>query len=117
MAGEGERGTPSEVMRGLFSALMIDSPDLVLVSADLQGHVTSLNRASEAALGRTTSGSPGEPSILVQELFSVSDARMLAALLDGPPGRTGPLLVNLVHASIVKSPVPKFQSSLSGVLT
>jgi signal transduction histidine kinase len=90
---------PPQAIRGLLSDLEAYAPEVILLSTDRVGRVTSLNAAACAALDRTFPETPGAPGIPITELLAVADARSLGALLEAPPGRSGPRLVNFVGAA------------------
>jgi signal transduction histidine kinase len=93
MAADASAATPTEAMRSLLASLPSQVPEVVLLSTDRQGRVTSLNPAAATWLGRQTGEWSGIP---LTELVTAADARSLTALLEGHPGRSGPRLVNLV---------------------
>ncbi len=99
MTEGGQAASPAAAARELLSELSATAPEVVLLSTDRQGRVTSINAVAAAALGRAVSETPGLLGAPLSELVAVADGRVLEALLTGPPGRSGPRLVNLVGVS------------------
>ena len=78
----------------LLLALADSSPDLVVVTTDREGRITSFSPAALLEMGRPSDGVLGHP---LADLLTEGDREVVSALR-GEPGRLGPRLLNFVDA-------------------
>lgn len=78
----------------LLLALADSSPDLVVVTTDREGRITSFSPAALLGMGRPSDGVLGHP---LADLLTEGD-REAVSVLRGEPGRLGPRLLNFVDA-------------------
>lgn len=79
----------------LLLALADSSPELVVVTTDREGRVTSFSPAALLETGRPPDGVLGQP---LADLLTEGD-REVVSVLRGEPARLGPRLLNFVDAS------------------
>ncbi|MHB1048154.1 MAG: GGDEF domain-containing protein [Thermoanaerobaculia bacterium] len=79
----------------LLLALADSSPELVVVTTDLEGRVTSFSPAAQLEMGRPSDGVLGQP---LADLLTEGD-REAVSVVRGEPARLGPRLLNFVDAS------------------
>ena len=84
-----------EGTRSLLAELLGQAPEVILLSADRNGRVTSVNAAAAAVLGRPEGNAVG---MALTEFVAKGNAGWVSALLGGPPGRSGPRFLNLLGA-------------------
>ncbi|MFN7988985.1 MAG: ATP-binding protein [Thermoanaerobaculia bacterium] len=78
----------------LLASLAALAPEVLIVVADADGRILEMNETARLGVGgRGTAG------LVLSDLFARGDAPKIAALLEGPPGRSGPRLVNFVDAA------------------
>lgn len=88
-------GGRNDERAALLLALADSSPELVVVTTDLEGRVTSFSPAALLEMGRPPDGVLGQP---LADLLTEGD-REAVSVVRGEPARLGPRLLNFVDAS------------------
>jgi diguanylate cyclase (GGDEF)-like protein len=88
-------GDRDEERAALLLALADSSPELVVVTTDLEGRVTSFSPAALLEMGRPSDGILGHP---LADLLTEGDREAVSVVRD-EPARLGPRLLNFVDAS------------------